>query len=72
MRYSIWYTNAQLTTFSSQPHPIGQNREAGVVEEARTSKIHLGGLQAELLQLLGQQSKLFTLDSALLLEISYL
>lgn len=61
-----------LTSFSSQAHPIGQNREAGVVKEARAGQVHLRGLQSKLLQLLGQQAKLFALAATFLFQISYL
>lgn len=63
---------ARLTSFSSQAHPIGQNREAGVVKEARAGQVHLRGLQSKLVQLLGQQAKLFALAATFLLQISYL
>ncbi len=65
-------TVAWLTSVCSQAHPIGQNREAGVVKEAGAGQVHLGGLQPKLLQLLGQQAKLFALAATLLLQISYL
>lgn len=61
-----------LTSFSSQAHPVSQNREAGVVKETRAVQVHLRGLQSKLLQLLGQQAKLFALAAAFLLQISYL
>lgn len=61
-----------LTSLSSQAHPIGQNREAGIIKETAAAHIHLWGLQSKLLQLLGQQAKLFTLAATLLLQISYL
>lgn len=63
---------AWLTSFSSQAHPIGQNREAGIVKEARAGQVHLRGLQSKLVQLLGQQAKLFALAATFLLQISYL
>lgn len=63
---------ARLTSFSSQAHPIGQNREAGIVKEARAGQVHLRGLQSKLVQLLGQQAKLFALAATFLLQISYL
>lgn len=63
---------AWLTSFSSQAHPISQNREAGIIKETTASHVHLWGLQSKLLQLLGQQAKLFALAATFLLQISYL
>lgn len=63
---------AWLTSFSSQAHPIGQNREAGIVKEVRAGQIHLRSLRSKLLQLLGQQAELLALAATFLLQISNL
>lgn len=62
----------EFTSFCSQAHPIGQNRQAGIVKEAGASKVHLRGLQSKLLQLLRQQAELFALAATFLLQVSYL
>lgn len=67
-----WLKSRRLTSLSSQAHPIGQNREAGIIKETAAAHIHLWGLQSKLLQLLGQQAKLFALAATFLLQISYL
>lgn len=63
---------ARLTSLRSQAHPVGQNREAGVVKEAGAGQVHLASLQPKLLQLLGEQAKLFALAPAFLLQLSNL
>lgn len=63
---------AWLTSLRGQAHSIGQNGEAGVAEEARAGQVHLWGLQSKLLQLLGQQTELFTLAATFLFQVSYL
>lgn len=68
-----WVLNVdsgRFTSLRSQPHSIGQNRQVGVVKEAGARQVHLWGLKSKLLQLLGQQTKLFTLAATLLLQVS--
>lgn len=61
-----------LTSLCSQAHPVGQNRETGIVKEAGAGQVHLGGLQSKLLQLLGEGTKLFCLAATFVLQVSYL